>query len=61
MIWTIRDDRNHLCPPYKIITGVQGYSVWINRAGLIERIGSDVATLTAAKALAETHAKKVIT
>lgn len=56
MIWTLRDLK-HLSPPYKIIGGVMGYSVWVSTPDSITRIGWDIKSLASAKAFAQLHAQ----
>ncbi len=60
MIWKLRG-KGYVSPPYSIEPGVQGWSVWVTTSDIgsidVDRIGRDITTLRAAKALAELHAK----
>lgn len=53
MIWKLVS-RSYHSPPYRIEPGIRGWSCWCE-AKELTRIGSDIESLRAAKALAKRH------
>lgn len=53
MIWKL-SGTSHVSAPYRVEPIIRGFDVWLSGE---RRIGRDIKTLRAAKALAELHAK----
>jgi|HubBroStandDraft_5_1064220.scaffolds.fasta_scaffold111108_2 hypothetical protein len=58
MKWIQRDNGVHLSAPYRIVSGIRGFSIWFSKKDLYGVLARELPTLQNAKDYCEAHKAK---
>jgi hypothetical protein len=53
----IQQGNSHLCAPYRLVSNIRGYEVWLNTKSKYGVLAREIGSLAKAKEFAEKHAK----
>ena len=59
MKW-VQQGNSHLSAPYRLVSNVRGFEVWLNTKAKYGVLAREIASLAKAKEFAESHAKKEV-